>query len=504
MKRFDTLVIGSGIAGLFTALRASEVGSVALVTKSSLEESNTRYAQGGIAAVMFDDDSADLHALDTTAAGAGLCDDDAVRILCTEGPDRIRDLLAVGVAFDSHNGKLARGLEAAHSRSRVLHAGGDMTGARIESALAAAVRARGISVFENTFLTDLIMTGRVVSGAEFLDAQLKPVAFAASAVVLASGGAGQMYQHTTNPSVATGDGLVAAFRAGAMVADAEFFQFHPTALAFTDSFLVSEAVRGEGAVLRNAKGERFMLNIDERAELAPRDIVARAIADEMARQDGDPVMLDATHLGTEFLASRFPSINAFCIANGVDWSRQLVPVTPAAHYWMGGVHTDTWGHTSLAGLYAVGEVANTGVHGANRLASNSLLEGIVFGDRVVRALRDERASELPDFTGLYAVALPTPPLDRTSVQSLMWNNVGLARDRAGLEVACKQLTTAGVSHFVPSTPAEHETVNLATAALLVARSALQRTESRGAHYRADFRDTQERWRRHNFLIRESA
>ncbi|MGA7157199.1 MAG: L-aspartate oxidase [Acidobacteriaceae bacterium] len=401
MKHF--IVVGSGIAGLIAAIELSAAHSVTLVTKAALSESNTRWAQGGIAAAMFDDDSAAAHIADTLTAGAGLCNPAAVEVLCTEGPARIRDLIRLGVAFDHHNGQLAKGLEAAHSYPRVLHAGGDATGLTIETALVQAVKARAvgpnprITVLEHTFAKDLILnpTGAVI-GLQILDEHGAPSTLQADAIILASGGAGQLYLHTTNPTVATGDGVAMAVRAGAQLADLEFYQFHPTALATPNlessastTFLISEAVRGEGATLLDAQHHRFMQQIHPAAELAPRDIVARGIARQMAAQNNQPVLLDITTKSPDYLATRFPSIDAETRARNLDWSANPIPVTPAAHYWMGGIRTDLYGQTSLPNLYAVGEVANTGVHGANRLASNSLLESLTFAWRCAHHLLNE-------------------------------------------------------------------------------------------------------------------
>ena len=395
-KTQHILIVGSGIAGLIAALELSREYPVTLVTKAALAESNTRWAQGGIAAVMFSDDAVSDHIADTLTAGAGLCNPNAVNILCTEGPDRIRDLIRLGVAFDhAPDGQLARGLEAAHSKARVLHAGGDATGLTIETALVRAVRNHPkISVLEHTFALDLVLQNGAVTGLEIIDSEGITRAIAADAVILASGGAGHLYRHTTNPSVATGDGVAMALRAGAQLADLEFYQFHPTALAAPTSldsstFLISEAVRGEGAVLLDANGRRFMQSIHPSAELAPRDIVARGIAMQMAEQQGLPVLLDATAKSADFLAARFPTIDAATRARNLDWSNNPIPVTPAAHYWMGGIRTDLEGRTSIPGLYAVGEVACTGVHGANRLASNSLLESLTFAWRCAHLLLAE-------------------------------------------------------------------------------------------------------------------
>jgi L-aspartate oxidase len=494
------IVVGSGIAGLIAALELSRKHAVTLVTKARLEDSNTRFAQGGIAAAMFPDDSVAEHIADTLRAGAGLCDPEAVEVLCTEGPARIRDLVRLGVDFDQHNGELARGLEAAHTRARVLHAGGDSTGLSIELALARAVRAAGISVLEHTFACDLILRNGEVAGLQVMSANGDRHEIDASAVVLASGGAGQLYLHTTNPVVATGDGVAMALRAGAQLADLEFYQFHPTALGGPGTFLISEAVRGDGAVLLDANGRRFMQHIHAAAELAPRDVVARGIARQMAAQNGQPVLLDATGLGASFLAQRFPTIDAACRARGLDWSKIPIPVTPAAHYWMGGVLTDIWGRTSVPNLFAVGEVACTGVHGANRLASNSLLESLVFAWRCAELLLDESVSAPRSFDmaqagrrGVHAtLPLPQPrptqhakPVDRVALQSLMWNAAGIERNAAGLETAATRLNEWQASG---TTFQDFENANLLALARVLVEAALARRESRGAHFRQDFPD----------------
>ncbi|NNC11225.1 L-aspartate oxidase [Planctomonas sp. JC2975] len=493
------LVVGSGIAGLTAALRIASYAEVTLLTKGALEESNTLYAQGGIAAPLFDDDSPELHIEDTLAAGAGLGDAEAVRILCTEGPELVRELLRHGVPFDRENGVLARGLEAAHSRSRVLHAGGDATGRAIEVTLAGRVRASGVQIVERTMLTDLVVDGGRVIGARTLDVTGRPGTIAAEAVVLATGGAGRLFSHTTNPAVATGDGVAAAWRAGAELADLEFYQFHPTALAVPGGTLVSEAVRGEGAVLRDAAGSRFMERVHPLAELAPRDVVARGIARQMAAQDGAPVLLDATRLGRAFLARRFPTIQAACEAAGCDWASEPVPVTPAAHYWMGGVRTDAWGRASLSGLYAIGEAACTGAQGANRLASNSLLEGLVFAARAADAISaaDLPRSPLVDAIGTASSAPRVgsagdghPGVDEI-VRDLLWEHAGVERDADGLRAAASTLSNLAADVHArrdgsPSSIAGQENRNLVTLGSLLVQSALSREESRGAHFRSDF------------------
>jgi L-aspartate oxidase len=511
------LVVGSGIAGLWAAIRAAEAGcDVTVVTKAALGDGATAWAQGGVAAAIFAGDAPARHAADTLAAGAGLGDPEAVRVLTDEGPARIRDLIRFGVAFDRDESGIARGLEAAHSRARILHAGGDATGAAIQAALVATVRRRGIRVLDRTTLVDLLAeSGRVagilaVSGEDDSAASAGPLLeLGADAVVLATGGSGCLFRYTTNPEVATGDGVAAAARAGAVVADLEFVQFHPTALAVPGTPLISEAVRGEGAVLRDAEGRRFLLEIDPRAELAPRDVVARAVWRRMAEQDGTPVVLDATHLGAERLAARFPGIDAACRAAGFDWAREPVPVVPAAHYAMGGVVTDLDGRTTLPGLWAVGEVARTGVHGANRLASNSLLEGAVFAERAARDVAAATSADpaalgttqpvvgrfgrhadaplgAPGGSSDAVLAAPAPAsavVDRGELQQLMWDHVGLERDASGLAAASARLDGWRAPEFVDRRTAEDR--NLLDLARLTVAAALARTESAGAHTRTD-------------------
>ncbi|MEV7875997.1 L-aspartate oxidase [Microbacterium sp. NPDC089188] len=477
------VVVGSGIAGLTAALHAHEAGCrVTVVTKGALPDTNTRWAQGGIAAVTDPADTVASHAADTITAGAGLNDSDAVEVLVGEGPARIAELVDRGVGFDrTADGEFSRGLEAAHAVARVLHAGGDATGAAIQAALGEAVRAEGIPVREHALLRDLIVERGRVTGIELADGDR----LTADAVVLATGGAGQLYAHTTNPLGATGDGIAAAIRAGAAVADLEFVQFHPTALAVGAPFLVSEAVRGEGAVLIDDAGRRFAFDAHPDGELAPRDVVARANARAMAAQDGRPVRLDATALGAERLARRFPTIDAAVRERGLDWAHEPIPVTPAAHYLMGGVVTDLDGRTTVPGLYAVGETARTGVHGANRLASNSLLEGAVFGARAGDAVARDRDWPIPPV----APARPVPvavdtaaeAFSRAALQRLMWDDAGLVRDASGLDRAAATLAAWRAAGLLPSV----EDDNLLLVATHVVDAARARTASVGAHHRSD-------------------
>jgi L-aspartate oxidase len=510
-QRQRILVVGSGIAGLIAALQLSTRYAVTLVTKSELAESNTRWAQGGIAAAMFPDDSVAEHVADTLRAGVGLCRMDAVEVLCAEGPARIRDLIRLGVAFDYTDGVLARGLEAAHSRARVLHARGDATGFSIEMTLVHAVRAADIHVLEHTFAQDLLFDGDSIAGLEVLGSGGERTQLEADAVILASGGAGQLYLHTTNPAGATGDGLAMALRAGAQIADVEFYQFHPTALATPDTFLISEAVRGEGAVLLDARGRRFMTGLHPAAELAPRDVVARAIAAQMSTQQGLPVFLDATSLGGEFLRQRFPSIDAACRSRGLDWTKEPVPVTPAAHYWMGGVRTDLWGRTSIPGLFAVGVVACTGVHGANRLASNSLLESLVFAwrcadlllQRSSHSLRDDdwpvwEGEERSDFGAGVDAGSSIPLSNRKLLQTLMWEKVGIERNGDDLGQTLTQLN----GWCVEGVDVEAmETGNLLSLARVMTAAALARCESRGAHFRRDYPASYAEWQ-HSLIYQQ--
>ena len=502
---YAVIVLGSGISGLFVALEARRLGRVLVLTKGSIDDCNTRWAQGGIAAAVGPMDSSEQHLSDTIAAGAGIVDEEAARILCFEAPDRVRDLVRYGVAFDSLGGEVALGREAAHSHSRVLHAGGDRTGAEIEAALTTAASDPAITILDYTFVTTLMVEHGAVTGVEAIDlASGMAETYRAPAVVLATGGAGQMFSHTTNPDVATGDGIALAFDAGAEVSDLEFYQFHPTALRHPAAppFLISEAVRGEGARLRNLAGEAFMPRYHELGDLAPRDIVARAIVSEMRREQSDHVLLDCTHLKSLDLAARFPGIFAFCMNIGVDIRGDPIPVSPAAHYLMGGVRTDIFGRTTLPGLYACGEVACTGVHGANRLASNSLMETIVFGKRVVEHIASGEGGAAPRTATAEEVIVDdgSAPSHR-DVQQLMWDRAGIERHAMGLQegLARAAAWSGRVAH--PTRP-QYELRQMAILARLMLTAALRREESRGAHFRRDFIDRDDvHWQHHQVFHR---
>ena len=494
----DFIVVGAGVAGLRAAITLAEAGKVLVLAKQELTESNTQYAQGGIAVALSDEDEISLHLQDTIQAGDGIVNPEAAHVLVEEGPQRIQELIDWGTQFDRHGTKLTFTREAAHSRSRVLHAHGDSTGREIGRALhARAATLKNILFWEFEFTSALHMEAGHVCGVELISDKGERHLVTTRAVLLATGGGGNVYSNTTNPAVATADGVAMAYHAGAEISDMEFVQFHPTALYLKNAprFLLSEALRGEGGVLRNSELNRFMSKYHELAELAPRDVVARAIAHELevSRMKDPVVYLDLTHMKDDHIKSRFPRIYETCLKHNVDITIDLIPIRPAAHYMMGGVRTDLNGATSLPGLYAAGEAACTGVHGANRLASNSLLEGLVFGARSAHAMR-EQASAVSERTAASEMR-PTgtgnnPNVEPliSEIQQLMWNKVGIVRTRQGLTDAVQRLQ-ALTEKLPPADSRRHcEARNIHTAGLLIARSALARLESRGAHYRLDYPD----------------
>ena len=509
----DLLVIGTGIAGLFTAIEASRDRQVLMITKRALLESNTRYAQGGIAAVTAEDDSPAYHMQDTLTAGAGLCREEAVKVLVSEGPERVRELISFGTTFDIENGELALTQEGAHSHRRILHANGDATGYEIVRALAKQVASHAsIKVWDEHFVIDLVTGSGECRGAIVQDADGERIYVKADAVVLCSGGAGQLYRYTTNPEVATADGIAMAYRAGAEIRDMEFIQFHPTSLCYPGAprFLISEAVRGEGAVLRNIRGERFMHKYHPQLELAPRDIVARAIVSEMEITNATQVYLDITHETLDRIKLRFPTIYETCMNYGLDMASDWIPVAPAAHYMMGGVKTDLQGESSIQRLFACGEVSSTGVHGANRLASNSLSEAIVFGKRIVDRIREltplkESVPFVPSLNRKeVSVEVSSIHARRLALQKTMVRGVGLRRSEQGL-LQAKSVLEKELAIFNTSltTQEEYEFANLLTCAILVTEGALHRKESRGAHYREDYPDCNDLlWQKHTVQQRE--
>lgn len=516
-EHFDFLVLGSGIAGLSYALKVAEHGSVAIVTKKDTIESNTNYAQGGIAAVMDEHDSVESHIADTLVAGAGLCDEAAVEMVVREGPEQIRELIRLGAEFSRENGQLHLGREGGHSADRIVHAA-DATGREIERALVTKVREHpNIQIFEYHFALELITEhhlGQHVTrlrsdtncfGAYALDVQSNQIkTFLAKVTLLATGGSGNLYLHSTNPSIATGDGVAMAYRAKARIANMEFVQFHPTSLYHpdADSFLISEAVRGDGGLLFNQAGERFMPSYDERAELAPRDIVARAIDDQLKQRGEAYVLLDISHQSAEHIARHFPTIQQTCLRFGIDITKEPIPVVPAAHYQCGGVITDRNARTSIAGLLACGEVACTGLHGANRLASNSLLEALVFSAHAVEAavvIAKERSinEAVPPWdqsgtTDPQAWVLVSH--NRDELQRVMWNYVGIVRSNLRLERAFRRtrLLFEETEDFYRTSrisPALCELRNMIAVSYLIIRSAQMRRESRGLHYTLDYPET---------------
>lgn len=542
---YDALIIGGGAAGLYAALCLPNHLQVGLIAKDALELSASDWAQGGIAAAISVDDSADLHIQDTLKAGAGLCDPEAVRLLVEQASECVQSLVEMGVAFDRHEGQLALTLEAAHSRRRVLHAA-DTTGRAVVTTLLAQVLSRdNIHLFPQTFVLDLWMNGATCQGVSLLsDGAIHWLA--AKAVVLATGGGGQVYAQTTNPELSTGDGVAISWRAGAQLRDLEFFQFHPTALtkAGAPRFLISEAVRGEGAHLVDDQGRRFAFDYHPSGELAPRDVVSRAIFRHLQRTASDPaqahVWLDLRPISDETIRRRFPNIIQVCQQWGVDVFQERIPVAPAAHYWMGGITTDSFSRTTIAGLYAVGETASTGVHGANRLASNSLLECLVYGAQLRflehTNLADGKSIQPSDgeSSADYSPSMTSDDWKSqlTQIQNwrhelprLMWQSAGISREQRSLDTALMQVadwrqsfarlpisqaldavlaahsgtTIVPVSDDLPTIRLWSETRNLLDVAYLILRSAALRTESRGGHYRADYPETDPNWQVHTLI-----
>jgi len=515
MNYYDYIIVGSGIAGLYTALLAKEAGSVLIVTKGSIEDCNTRHAQGGIAAPIGKNDSPELHFQDTIAAGDGLCDPEAVRILVNEAPDRITDLIKYGVPFDTLDGQIALTREAAHSVPRILHAGGDATGEHIEVTLSRQIRISSAVVIEDCLATKILLEKDKVVGIRVLDSHTgATVEYECKFVILATGGAGRLFKYTTNSDVTTGDGIAIAYHSGAEITDMEFFQFHPTVLRLpgVPPFLISEAVRGEGGTLCNVEGYRFMPDYTAEAELAPRDVVARSIVYEMQKTGSDRVFLDVTHLSPRLITTRFPHIYRFCLDHGLDITKGLIPVAPAAHYFMGGVKVNSWGETNIGGLFAAGETACTGVHGANRLASNSLLEVVVFSKRIIERTQQKNKHQQGS-TGTASELLSLKEgepyqtnlqFNLPNLQALLWDKVGIVRSVEGLTEATSTLAAWQKSLSQPIDRTSYELYNMLLNARMMAEAALLRQESRGAHFRTDFPNSSTEWQKHLVFKIESS
>ncbi|MFC1977966.1 L-aspartate oxidase [Chloroflexota bacterium] len=513
MNQYDYVMVGSGIAGLYTALLANEQGSVLIITKGSIDDCNTKYAQGGIAAAIGSNDSPELHFKDTIAAGDGLCDEEAVRILVNEAADCITNLVNLGMPFDTLDGEIALAREAAHSVPRILHAGGDATGEHIEVTLSSQVRSSKIQVLEDSLAIEILVEKGAVKGIKVLDCRTGAIEeFGCRFLILATGGAGQLFKFTTNPEVATGDGISLAFNAGAEITDMEFYQFHPTALRMPGvaPFLISEAVRGEGGVLRNGEGYHFMPDYTPDGDLAPRDVVARSILYEMEKAGSDRVFIDVTHLPSRTITTRFPHIYRFCLDHGLDITKEMIPVAPAAHYMMGGIKTNSWGESNIAGLFACGETACTAVHGANRLASNSLLEALVFSKRIIERTRKGAKIEAPATRQGMEVhyslkhrqvpqAVPAPSL--VALQMLLQDKVGITRDKESLTQAADILAAWQKLLPHPVDRPSYELSNLILTGQLVTEAALLREESRGAHFRFDFPQSSSQWQHHIVLAK---
>ena len=484
----DFIVVGAGVAGLSAAIELASSGTVLVIAKDSLRESSSEYAQGGIAVALSDDDEVELHEQDTIVAGDGLCNVEAVRTLVEEGPAAIEKLIEWGTEFDREGAKLLFAREGAHSRNRVLHAHGDSTGREIVRTLRQKARTIGAISFQTfSAVTDLTLHDGEVAGICALDEKSNETVLVESrGVLLATGGLGRVFENTTNPDVATGDGVATAYRAGAVISDIEFVQFHPTALYVPNAprFLLSEALRGEGAYLKNASGERFMERYHPLKELAPRDVVSRSIVMELRATGDDSAFLDLTHLPRGFVQERFPRIYETCLRYGIDLQEVPAPVRPAAHYAMGGVKTDLWGRTNVAGLFAAGEAACTGVHGANRLASNSLLEGVVFGARAGQTMsalsgRKNGGRELP-------ASVQFPKISERDLRAIAWNSCGVLRNGPELAAARKRLESRAFEAYPSPDRLLFELRNMHQVASLISIAALARQESRGGHYRTDF------------------
>jgi L-aspartate oxidase len=514
----DFIVVGAGVAGLRAATSLGDAGRVLVLAKQELTESATQYAQGGIAVALSDEDDISIHLQDTLDAGDGLCNPDAVKVLVEEGPERIQELIEWGTQFDRKGTTLTFTREGAHSRSRILHAHGDSTGREIARALQAKAQTlKSIAVCDFEFTANLLTEQGRVCGVELVSSAGERKQIRAAAILLATGGIGQVYRETTNPGVATGDGVAMAYRAGAEISDMEFVQFHPTALYLKKAprFLLSEALRGEGAYLRNIQMHRFMPKYHEHGELAPRDVVARAIVHEIevVKNPEAVVYLDLTHLDSDHVRTRFPRIYDTCMRHNIDITGDLIPVRPAAHYAMGGVRTDLDGKTSLPGLFAAGEVAATGVHGANRLASNSLLEGVVFGARAGNAMKaaagshggTSHASASSSKQAVGTNPAPDKLLQQRvqEIRSLMWQEVGIVRMGSHLKQTIHKLQEMQTALPAAHTRQQWEAHNILQTGLLIARSALAREESRGAHYRMDFPvHNDARFKKHSVLSGE--
>ncbi|MBI4778163.1 L-aspartate oxidase [Candidatus Desantisbacteria bacterium] len=509
----DTLIIGMGIAGLSAGIKAANYGKVLIVTKDSFHESNTEYAQGGVAVVLADGvapiagDSWEKHMADTLTTGCGLCNDENVRILVEEGTQRVQELIEWGVKFDKQDGKITLGQEGGHGLKRIVHARGDATGKEILRVLLNKAKANtNITLIKDTFTIDLLSNNGMCFGAVVHSPNKGNMVIFATNTILATGGIGQIYRETTNSMIATGDGMAMAYRAGAILSDMEFIQFHPTTLyvAGASRFLISEAVRGEGGILRNRNGERFMFKYHSSGELAPRDIVSRGILTELKRTNSVFVWLDVTHLDFEYLKRRFPNIIKTCLEFGIDVKTKWIPVMPIAHYMVGGVKTDEYGQTNIRGLYACGEAASTGVHGANRLASNSLLEGLIFGCRT-----GEHIGHTPMLLQKQTISNDVIEANvhkkinitdvRNSLKSLMLRNMGIERDQKGLLEAKKSIDfwASYVLNREFSSSAGWELQNMLTVAGLIQRAANMRQESRGVHFRTDYPYQDDvNWKRH--------